>query len=215
MAPALRISPNELESCGRLVNPSSVSLTDLATLPVKRKLPPLPQGEVTKLKDDFKKLYIQREVPDVATQSIEHLAEQQSSGSGQHVPGDSADGDARFVMSSSSIGLETIGIPKQYVRQGGRGGKGPQNISGDLISKVPEVVNRDIGDNKAIQQELEEDDNRTSEEEDNVSVTSSIGSDIVGVADENVRTRRRRRTRLDILGEADDNLQRLRPRNRE
>ena len=119
--------------------------------------------------------------------------------------------DNKTRLSTAGKIMEVLGRNTYLVECG----KGPQHISGDLISKVPEVVNRDIGDNNATQQELEEDDNRTSEEDDNVSVTSSIGSDIVGVAEENVRTRRRRRTRLDILGEADDNLQRLRPRNRE
>ena len=75
----------------------------------------------------FKKLYIEREVPDVATRrSTEHLAQQQSGDGGQHVPVDAADDDdARSIMSDSSIGSELVGTPIQYGRQGGRGNNGP------------------------------------------------------------------------------------------
>ena len=71
----------------------------------------------------FKKLYIEREVPDVATRrSTEHLAQQQSGDGGQHhVPVDAANDHARFIMSNSSTISEGIGIPKHYGRQGGRG----------------------------------------------------------------------------------------------
>ena len=120
--------------------------------------------------------------------------------------------DNRTKLSTAGKILEVLGRNTYLVECG----KGPQHISGDLISKVSALVDRDIGSNNVTQQELEEDSDRTFEEDDTISVTSSIESDIFGVADNNVNrcTRRRRRTRLDILGAADGNLQRLRPRNR-
>ena len=100
-------------------------------------------------------------------------------------------------------------------------GKGPQHISGDLISKVSAAADREIGSSNRVQQEIEEDNlvvNKDFYDEDNVSIASesSVGSDIVATpnVDVNVNICWRRHNQLDQLGPADASLQRLRPRHR-
>ena len=100
-------------------------------------------------------------------------------------------------------------------------GKGPQHISGDLISKVSKAADREIGGSNEVQPEIGDNnldvDRDFFQDEDNISIASesSIGSDFVATPNDlNVNIRRRRRTQLDHLGPVDANLQRLRPRNR-
>ena len=96
-------------------------------------------------------------------------------------------------------------------------GKGPQHISGDLISKVSETADREIGGSNEVQQEVG-DDSLEVDNDDSISIASesSIGSNFVASLNDsvNVNAHRKRRTQLDHLGPADANLQRLRPRNR-
>ena len=92
-------------------------------------------------------------------------------------------------------------------------GKGPQHVSGDLLSKVSEAADREVGRSNEVQQI--EDDNFVDRDlfqvdDDNISIASesSIGSDIVAAPDNlnvNVNIPRRGRRRLDHLGPA--NLQ--------
>ena len=127
--------------------------------------------------------------------------------------------DNRSKLSAAGKILEVLGN-NTYLADCG---KGPQHISGDLISKVSEAADREIGSSNSVQQEIEDDNLVVNndflfQDDDNVSIASesSIGSDIVATPNVNVNlnVRRKRRTQLDHLGTADANLQRLRPRNR-
>ena len=125
--------------------------------------------------------------------------------------------DNRFKLSSTGKILEVLGN-NTYLADCG---KGPQHISGDLISKVSAAAGREIGGSNEVQQEIEDDnfvDRDFFQDDDNISIASesSIGSDFVAPPNDNlnINVRRRRRTQFDNLGPADANLQRLRPRNR-
>ena len=126
--------------------------------------------------------------------------------------------DNRSKLSATGKILEVLGN-NTYLADCG---KGPQHISGDLISKVSEAANREIGGSNEVQQEIGDDnlivDRNVFQDDDTMSIASesSIGSDFVAPPNNdynlNVNVRRRRRTQLDHLGPADANLQRLRPR---
>ena len=127
--------------------------------------------------------------------------------------------DNRSRLSTAGKVLEVLGNNTYLVECG----KGPQHISGDLMSRVPGSADRDIGGGNIVQQEIGDDnvavnEEPLSQEDDEMSIASdsSIGSDLVGTYNDNniVHNRRRRRTRLDQLGPVEANLQRLRPRNR-
>ena len=128
--------------------------------------------------------------------------------------------DNRTKLSAAGKILEVLG-KNTYLADCG---KGPQHISGDLISKVPAVIDRVTGGSEPVQQEIVNDDNNLLQDnvaidnDDNVSIASmsSIGSDLVTTTGDNFdgNVRRYRRTQLDFLGSAGDDLQRLRPRNR-
>ena len=122
--------------------------------------------------------------------------------------------DNRTKLSAAGKILEVLGN-NTYLADCG---KGPQHISGDLISKVSAAADREIGGSNSAQ-EIEDDNVVVGNDfDDNVSIASesSIGSDIVAtpIVNDNLNNRRRRRTRLDQLGPVDANLQRLRPRHR-
>ena len=124
--------------------------------------------------------------------------------------------DNRAKVSAAGKILEVLGTNTYLVECG----KGPQHISGDVISKVPVTADRRIGGENIGQQENGEtaDGGPEVQEDDNMSVVSesSVGSDLVMAPNDDhmVINRRRRRTRLDQLGPVEQGLQRLRPRNR-
>ena len=124
--------------------------------------------------------------------------------------------DNRSKLSATGKILEVLGN-NTYLADCG---KGPQHISGDLISKVSEAADREIGGSNEVQQEIGDnlDVDHFFQDDDNMSIASesSICSDFVAPPNNNlnVNVRRRRRTQLDHLGPADANLQRLRPRDR-
>ena len=121
--------------------------------------------------------------------------------------------DNRSRLSATGKILEVLGN-NTYLADCG---KGSQHISGDLISKVSEITDREIGGSSEVQQEVG-DDSLEVDNDDSISIASesSIGSNFVASPNDsvNVNAHRKRRTQLDHLGPADANLQRLRPRNR-
>ena len=137
--------------------------------------------------------------------------------------------DNRTKLSAAGKIVEVLGKNTYLVDCG----KGPQHISGDLISRVPAVIGRVTGGGELGCQEqvignglLEDgltqdelmDEGLIEDNEDTESIVSmsSIGSDLVTTTggNWNGNVRRHRRTQLDLLGSAGEDLQRLRPRNR-
>ena len=125
--------------------------------------------------------------------------------------------DNRFKVSSAGKILEVLGN-NTYLADCG---KGPQHISGDCISSVPDVATRHVsGDD--VQPEPDDDDGGgivdNAQQDDNISVASdsSIGSDIIAAPDTGRRrnpapVRRRRRGADQQLGPVYGG-HRLRPR---
>ena len=95
--------------------------------------------------------------------------------------------DNRTKLSAAGKILEVLGNDTYLADCG----KGPQHISGDLISKVSAAADREIVSSNRVQQEIEDDNlvvNNDFYDEDNVSIASesSIGSDIVVTPNVNV-----------------------------
>ena len=131
---------------------------------------------------------------------------------------------SRFKTSSAGKVLEVLGNNNYMVDCG----KGPQHVSGDCLTKVPDVATRAVGaTGHVIQQESRDElqDDMVDDQADDarsIMSESSIDSDIVATPMRNgrdgrhgrvrgVQGRRRRRV-ADQLGPVQWNLQRLRPR---
>ena len=127
----------------------------------------------------------------------------------------------RFKTSSAGKVLEVLGNNNYMVDCG----KGPQHVSGDCLTKVPDVATRAVGaTGHVVQQESRDevqDEMLDDQADDTRSIVSesSIDSDIVAAPmRDNGRGQGqvpacRRRKRADQLGPVQWNLQRLRPRN--
>ena len=89
--------------------------------------------------------------------------------------------DNRFKLSSVGKIIEVLGN-NTYLTDCG---KGPQHVSGDCISRMPDVATRQVGGGQEVQPQQARDDqdlvNAVGQEDDNMSMTSesSIVSDIV------------------------------------
>ena len=91
--------------------------------------------------------------------------------------------DNRYKVSSAGEILEVLGN-NTYLADCG---KGPQHISGDCISSVPDVATRHMGGDDGVQPEPDDDGGMVdnTQQDDNISVVShsSIGSDIIAAPD--------------------------------
>ena len=127
----------------------------------------------------------------------------------------------RFKTSSAGKIIEVLGN-NNYLADCG---KGPQHVSGDCLSRVPDMATRPVGatghggqqeSRDEVQDEMLDD---QADDTRSIVSESSIGSDIIaapvhesGRGQGQVPVRRRRR-RADQLGPVQWNLQRLRPRD--
>ena len=97
-------------------------------------------------------------------------------------------------------------------------GKGPQHISGDVISRIPEVAKRPVGQNIEVPEQPRQtaEDDVFIDQEDGMSIISESSMDSEGIQEAIIPRipipRRRRRMRADMLGLVQG--QRLRPRRR-